>query len=85
VCPIAPHPVPELDRYNATGYTSTFVLLDYPAGTVPVRPFVESDLELGKAMDAPTLGNWDKVNRTLCKCLLSQMLDKPSLTRDNRG
>jgi Asp-tRNA(Asn)/Glu-tRNA(Gln) amidotransferase A subunit family amidase len=85
VCPIAPHPVPELDRYNATGYTSTFVLLDYPAGTVPVRPFVESDLELGKAMDAPTLGSWDKVNRKLCKCLLSQMLDKPSLTWDDRG
>jgi Asp-tRNA(Asn)/Glu-tRNA(Gln) amidotransferase A subunit family amidase len=65
VCPIAPHPVPELDRYNAVGYTSTFVLLDYPAGTVPVRPFAESDLELGKAMDAPTLGSWDKANRKL--------------------
>ncbi|KAJ5676805.1 uncharacterized protein N7477_002438 [Penicillium maclennaniae] len=65
VCPIAPHPVPELDRYNAVGYTSTFVMLDYPAGTVPVRPFAESDLELGKAMDVPTLGSWDQANRKL--------------------
>ncbi|KAJ5331662.1 hypothetical protein N7476_001445 [Penicillium atrosanguineum] len=65
VCPVAPHPVPELDRYNAVGYTSTFVMLDYPAGTVPVRPFAESDLELGKTMDVPTLGSWDKANRKL--------------------
>lgn len=67
VCPVAPHPVPQLDRYNAVGYTSTFVLLDYPAGVVPVRPFVESDLELGREMDAPVLGSWDKANRQLCK------------------
>ncbi|CAI7606388.1 unnamed protein product [Penicillium pancosmium] len=65
ICPIAPHPVPQMDRYNAVGYTSTFVLLDYPAGTVPVRPFVESDLELGREMDAPVLGSWDKANRQL--------------------
>ena len=67
VCPVAPHPVPQLDRYNAVGYTSTFVLLDYPAGVLPVRPFTESDLELGRAMDAPVLGSWDKINRKLCK------------------
>ncbi|KAJ5091383.1 hypothetical protein NUU61_006253 [Penicillium alfredii] len=65
ICPIAPHPVPELDRYNAVGYTSTFVLLDYPAGVVPVRPFAESDLETGREMDAPVLGSWDKANRQL--------------------
>lgn len=67
VCPVAPHPVPQLDRYNAVGYTSTFVLLDYPAGVVPVRPFAESDLELGREMDGPVLGSWDKANRQLCK------------------
>jgi Asp-tRNA(Asn)/Glu-tRNA(Gln) amidotransferase A subunit family amidase len=67
VCPIAPHPVPQMDRYNAVGYTSTFVLLDYPAGVVPVRPFVESDLELGREMKEPVLGSWDKANRLLCK------------------
>ncbi|PIG81166.1 putative general amidase [Aspergillus arachidicola] len=63
--PVAPHPVPEMDRYNAVGYTSSFVLLDYPAGTIPVRPFRESDLESGKEMDAPVLGSWDKANRQL--------------------
>ncbi|KAJ5207915.1 hypothetical protein N7449_002294 [Penicillium cf. viridicatum] len=65
ICPVAPHPVPELDRYNAVGYTSTFVLLDYPAGSVPVRSFTESDLEIGRKMEAPVLGSWDKANRQL--------------------
>jgi Asp-tRNA(Asn)/Glu-tRNA(Gln) amidotransferase A subunit family amidase len=68
ICPVAPHPVPQMDRYNAVGYTSSFVLLDYPAGTVPVRRFVESDLELGQEMTSPELGSWDKANRELCKC-----------------
>lgn len=66
ICPIAPHPVPQMDRYNAVGYTSTFVLLDYPAGVVPVRSFAESDLELGHEMKDPVLGSWDKMNRQLC-------------------
>ncbi|KAJ9322903.1 hypothetical protein DTO027B5_2945 [Paecilomyces variotii] len=65
ICPVAPHPVPEIDRYNAVGYTSSFVLLDYPAGTLPVRPFKESDLEIGKEMAAQVLGSWDKRNREL--------------------
>jgi Asp-tRNA(Asn)/Glu-tRNA(Gln) amidotransferase A subunit family amidase len=65
--PVAPHPVPEIDRYNAVGYASSFVLLDYPAGTIPVRHFRESDLESGKEMDAPVLGSWDKANRLLCR------------------
>ena len=64
--PIAPHPVPELDRYNAVGYTSSFVLLDYPAGALPVRDFTEADLELGKEMDSKILTSWDKRNRELC-------------------
>ncbi|RAH50283.1 putative general amidase [Aspergillus brunneoviolaceus CBS 621.78] len=63
--PVAPHPVPELDRYNAVGYTSSWVLLDYPAGTIPVRSFKEEDLELGTEMTAPVLGSWDKANRLL--------------------
>ncbi|KAL1952505.1 hypothetical protein VTO42DRAFT_5178 [Malbranchea cinnamomea] len=63
--PVAPHPVPELDRYNAVGYTSSFVLLDYPAGTLPVRNFTEADLELGKEMDSKILSSWDKRNREL--------------------
>ncbi|KAL2863742.1 putative general amidase [Aspergillus lucknowensis] len=65
IFPVAPHPVPELDRYNAVGYTSSFVLLDYPAGVVPVRKFNEGDLERGKEMAKPVLGSWDKANREL--------------------
>ena len=70
ITPVAPHPVPEIDRYNAVGYTSSFVLLDYPAGTVPVRNFRESDLETGKDMNDPVIGSWDKANRALCMLLL---------------
>ncbi|GFF41779.1 putative amidase C550.07 [Aspergillus udagawae] len=65
ILPVAPHPVPEIDRYNAVGYASSFVLLDYPAGVIPVRRFCEADLELGKEMTAPVLGSWDKANRLL--------------------
>ncbi|KAL4806536.1 amidase signature domain-containing protein [Aspergillus unguis] len=63
--PVAPHPVPELDRYNAVGYTSSFVLLDYPAGVVPVRKFNKDDLENGKEMTERVIGSWDKKNREL--------------------
>ncbi|KAL5334902.1 amidase signature domain-containing protein [Aspergillus crustosus] len=63
--PIAPHPVPELDRYNAVGYTSSFVLLDYPAGVVPVRKFGRGDLESGKEIEMGVVGSWDKANREL--------------------
>ncbi|KAK2839157.1 hypothetical protein FQN49_006423 [Arthroderma sp. PD_2] len=63
--PVAPHPVPEIDRYNEGGYCSTFVLLDYPAGNLPVRKFTEQDLEIGKEMDSEILSSWDKKNREL--------------------
>lgn len=70
ICPIAPHPVPEIDKYNAASYTSSFVLLDCPAGTVPVRLFERSD---GQGdMSAPVLGSWDKRNRELCESFLLQ-------------
>ena len=65
ICPVAPHPVPPIDRWNGVSYTSSFVLLDYPAATLPVRTFRESDLE-GEMSSAP-LSSWDKVNRELCK------------------
>jgi len=32
ICPVAPHPVPAIDTWNGVSYTSSFVLLDYPAG-----------------------------------------------------
>ncbi|KMQ41939.1 Amidase [Trichophyton rubrum] len=63
--PVAPHPVPEIDRYNAVGYTSSFVLVDYPAGNLPVRKFTEQDLEAGREMDSKVLSSWDKRNREL--------------------
>lgn len=67
VLPVAPHPVAEIDRYNAIGYTSSLVLLDYPAGVIPVRRVESSDLELGKEMTTPVLGRWDQGNRELCE------------------
>ena len=69
ICPIAPHPAPELDRWNAVGYTSSFVLLDWPAGCVPIRNLVKEDLMLGQEVEQNVLGSWDKKNRELCKCV----------------
>ncbi|KAL1969215.1 hypothetical protein VTN77DRAFT_469 [Rasamsonia byssochlamydoides] len=67
ICPVAPHPVPEIDRWNAVSYTSTFVLLDYPAGVIPVREVTESDLKLefDEKKKENVLGSWDKKNREL--------------------
>jgi Asp-tRNA(Asn)/Glu-tRNA(Gln) amidotransferase A subunit family amidase len=65
MCPIAAHPVPEIERYNAVGYTSSFVLLDYPTGTIPVRDVTKDDLELGKPLTGISLSSWDDRNREL--------------------
>jgi len=66
VCPVAPHPVPPVDRWNGVSYTSSFVLLDYPAGTLPVRNVKPGDLKAEIPEDAgEPLGSWDKVNREL--------------------
>ncbi|KAL6157490.1 hypothetical protein ACJBU6_05041 [Exserohilum turcicum] len=65
ICPVAPHPVPPIDRYNGVSYTSSFVLLDYPAGVVPVRLFDKADM-LGEMEHNEPLGPWDKANRALC-------------------
>ncbi|OBR02633.1 Amidase [Colletotrichum higginsianum IMI 349063] len=65
VCPVAPHPVPPIDGYNAVGMTSSWVLLDYPAATVPVRDVKESDLQLGRPQGGKVLGSWDQRNREL--------------------
>ncbi|CCT61178.1 hypothetical protein IAQ61_005000 [Plenodomus lingam] len=64
VCPVAPHPVPPIDRFNGVSYTSSFVLLDYPAGTVPVRRFTKDDM-VGEMPATKPISNWDKVNREL--------------------
>lgn len=72
ICPVAPHPVPPPDRWNSVGYTSSFVLLDYPAATLPVRSVTEQDLE--DEMTGDVLGPWDKANRDLCKSTSSPPL-----------
>ncbi|KAF2431484.1 amidase [Tothia fuscella] len=64
VCPVAPHPVPLIDQYNGVSYTSSFVLLDYPAGTLPVRAVTATDIQ-GEIPTSPTLNSWDKTNRAL--------------------
>lgn len=65
ICAVAPHPVPEIERYNAVGYTSSFVLLDYPTGSIPVRDVTNADLELGKPLSGKSLSSWDERCREL--------------------
>lgn len=66
ICPLAPHPVPPIEGYNAVGMTSSFVLLDYPTATLPVRDVVQDDLELGRPLAAGNiLGSWDVKAREL--------------------
>jgi len=66
ILPVAPHPVPPIDKWNGVGYTSSFVLLDYPAATLPVRDFKPSDME-GELSSDNSLGSWNKANRELCE------------------
>jgi amidase len=66
ICPVAPHPVPPIDRWNSLSYTSSFVLLDYPAGVIPIRTFERKDME-GEMATAQSVGSWDRANRELCK------------------
>lgn len=67
ICPLASHPVPKIEDYNAVGYTSSWVLFDYPAATVPFRSVIEEDLEIGRPLDKSlkVLGSWDKKSREL--------------------
>lgn len=65
ICLVAPHPVPEIERYNAAGYTSSWRLLDYPAATVPIREFETADLELGVPLEGQSISTWDERNRQL--------------------
>lgn len=67
VCPLAPHPIPKIEEYNAVGYTSSWVLFDYPAGNVPYRLVNDKDLEIGRPLDKELkiLGSWDKKSREL--------------------
>ena len=64
ICPVAPHPVPRVDKWNTTNYTSAFNLLDCPAGVLPVRVSTAVDTA-GKLSDAAPLNGWDKINKEL--------------------
>ncbi|KAK5107528.1 hypothetical protein LTR62_001058 [Meristemomyces frigidus] len=64
ICPIAPHPVPLIDTFNSTNYTSAFNLLDVAAGVLPVRTFTEADTHSENGNSKP-LNGWDKINREL--------------------
>ena len=66
ICPVAPHPVPGLDKWGGVSYTIDWVLLDYCAGFLPVRSFTENDMQAEfEGAEKEVLGRWDKYNRTL--------------------
>lgn len=69
ICPIAAHPVPRHDTYGNLSYTTTFVLLDYPTGTIPVRNLTEADLKLDYSDQDKPLSKWDEQNRNFCKSI----------------
>ena len=69
ICPVAPHPVPGIDEWGGVGYTSSFILLDWPAASIPIRRCVQADLE--EEVEGKVLGRWDEMNRALCEYLLS--------------
>ncbi|KAH7359789.1 amidase signature domain-containing protein [Pyrenochaeta sp. MPI-SDFR-AT-0127] len=54
ICPVAPHPVPGIDRWN-----------DYPAATLPVRDFTARDREDELPPGLEILGGWDKRKKEL--------------------
>lgn len=65
ILPVAPHPVPGIDEWGGVGYTGIFVLLDWPAVSIPIRKCGEQDLV--EEVEGPVLGRWDKMNRALCE------------------
>ncbi|KAF2209220.1 hypothetical protein CERZMDRAFT_61576 [Cercospora zeae-maydis SCOH1-5] len=64
IMPVAPHPVPAIDRWNTVNYTAALNLLDLPAGVLPLRKVRAEDLK-GEISSAPTkpLNAWDQINR----------------------
>ncbi|KAF1347535.1 amidase signature domain-containing protein [Delphinella strobiligena] len=65
ICPVAPHSTPPVDAWNTASYTSSFVLLDYPAATLPMRNVRLDDLK--GEVEGEVLGSWDKANREIWK------------------
>ena len=64
ICPMAPHPIAPIDRWNTANYTAAFNLLDLSAGILPVRKLRAEDL-VGEVPKSPPLNGWDKINREL--------------------
>jgi amidase len=64
ISPGAPHPVAAIDRWNSANYTAMWNLLDLPAGIMPIREFVESDMQ-GEVPNSKPLNGWDKINREM--------------------
>lgn len=64
ICPVAPHPIPGIDRWNTVNFTGAFNLLDLSTGLVPVRSFKIEDLG-GQLPTEKPLNGWDKINRGL--------------------
>lgn len=71
ICPVAPHPVLPLVRWNAIGYTSAFMFLEYPAGVVQAGVVGEEDLK--EEVKGELRGVWDWVNRALWGYLRSPL------------
>ena len=77
ICPVAPHPVPPIDRWGGIGFTGSFVLLDYAAASLPVKMVRDSDLKTSTPLPplpppAPSpqgtkIDLYEQVTRTLCK------------------
>ncbi|KAL8715570.1 MAG: hypothetical protein Q9220_000906 [cf. Caloplaca sp. 1 TL-2023] len=64
LCPVAPHPVPPVDRWGVIGYTSSFVLLDWVVGVLPLGVVGEEDV-VERQVEGEERGHGDKMNRTL--------------------
>ncbi|KAF3392341.1 hypothetical protein DPV78_010728 [Talaromyces pinophilus] len=77
VLPVAAHPVPRHDQYGCVSYTSAFNLLDYPAGTIPIRKMTEADLKLELSAGDKVLSKWDADNKKLWKGDRSVYLNSP--------
>jgi Asp-tRNA(Asn)/Glu-tRNA(Gln) amidotransferase A subunit family amidase len=65
ICPVMPHPIAPIDRWNTPNYTAAFNLLDLPAGVVPVRPCTHGDLVAELPSGSTALNPWDQGNREL--------------------
>ena len=80
ICPVAGYPTPPVDRWAGIGYTSAWNLLDYAAGTLPVRKMREQDLDKGIPLHVKEkLSTQEKGTLALCKLGPASSLQPPVL------